>query len=199
MPKPTSSPKLLRAFGDESFREAPDGGYYVLAAAVYARTVEQQVRDVMREQLGTLKARKWHWTEMDAKHRLAAARALAQLGGIHVVTVGTPVPRRRQERARALCLQRLVHELHGYGVGALVLEGRTAQLNRRDIKTVAGARFQLPKGTRFTVSHANGTAEPLLWAADIVAGAVRASREGDRAPRMLLDQLIYDVEVETGC
>ncbi|MFE9745207.1 hypothetical protein ACFYOT_09905 [Saccharothrix saharensis] len=49
-----------------------------------------------------------------------------------------PAPR-RQERARAACLKRLVGELHAYGVGELLIESRTNELDRRDITTVSGA------------------------------------------------------------
>lgn len=44
--------------------------------------------------------------------------------GFHVVAVGNPVPRRRQERARAACLTALVGELHGFGVQYLLIEVR---------------------------------------------------------------------------
>jgi hypothetical protein len=37
---------------------------------------------------------------MDARERQQAAGAVAALGGLYVVAVGSPVPARKQERAR---------------------------------------------------------------------------------------------------
>jgi hypothetical protein len=153
----------------------------------------------MRAILGKRNTSKLHWNEMDAQQRRSAVKTVAGIDGFHVVTIGTPVPRRRQERARAQCLHRLVLELHGFGVGRLLVESRTHQLNMRDVATVAGTRFQLPKGTPLRVDHRAGAAEPLFWAADIVAGAVRAHREGQGRYRALLEECVYEIEVATSC
>lgn len=163
------------AYADESFRESRAGGYYVVAAAVF----EQGGHDLAREVLDSLRGRrrsaggKLHWNEMDAAEQRAAVKQLAALEALHLVVVGGPVPHRRQERARARCVRTLVLELHGYGVERLLMEGRTTALNARDVRAVQGARYELPKGSRFTIEHVPGPAEPLLWAADVVAGAVR--------------------------
>ncbi len=89
-------------------------------------------------------------------------------------------------------------ELHGYGVERLLMEGRTTALNARDVRAVQGARYELPKGSRFTIEHVPGPAEP-LWAADVVAGAVRAHREGDPDCRALLEHCVYELDMDTGC
>jgi hypothetical protein len=115
-----------------------------------------------------------------------------------MVTVGTPVPHRRQERAWSACLARLVHELHGCGVRTLLMESRSRVLNLRDVRTVSWARRLLPRGSDFQVDHVLGGAEPLTWA-DIVAGAVRAHREGEPAHRRLLDDKLYEIAVDTNC
>ncbi|OOC55618.1 MULTISPECIES: hypothetical protein [Nocardiopsis] len=72
-------------------------------------------------------------------------------------------------------------------------------LDQRDIRSVIGARRALPKGTVFTVEHLAGEAQPLLWVADVLAGAVRASRHGDPSYRDILAERIYDFDVATGC
>lgn len=186
------------AFVDESFHEAPTGGFYVLAAAMFDPASHELAREAMRAILGKRKTNKLHWNEMDSQQRRTAVETVGELDGFHVVAVGTPVPRRRQERARAMCLHRLVLELHGIGVNRLWIESRTRQLNGRDVATVAGARFQLPKGTIFRVDHLAGADESLLWAADIVAGAVRTHREGAGSYRLLLDSCLCEIEVATG-
>lgn len=172
---PLSTPPRV-AFADESFREDPTEGCYVLATAVLEQKSLQPARELMQRLLGSRRTSKLHWHEMDRLQQKDAAYSVAGIEGFHVVAVGVPVPRRRQERARAACLAALVSELHGRGVEHLLIEARAAKLNRRDITTVQGARFTLPQGSNFRVDHLPGSAEPLLWIADIVAGTVRASR-----------------------
>lgn len=185
------------AYADESFHEADHGGFYVLAAAVFDESTHDTVRATMQALRGKRRTPKLHWNEMDTRQQASAAETVAALDGFHIVTVGTPVPRTRQERARALCLGRLVTELHSYSVTDLVIEARTAQLDARDIATVRGARFSLPKGARFHVVHVPGKQEPLLWSADIVAGAVRAHHQGDGTYRRKLARCLYEVELDT--
>ncbi|AWH96418.1 hypothetical protein [Dietzia psychralcaliphila] len=185
------------AYADESFHEAAHGGFYVLAAAVFDESVHDTVRTAMQTLRGKRQTPKLHWNEMDTRQRTTAAAAVAALDGFHIVAIGTPVPRTRQERARAMCLTRLVTELHSFSVSDLVIESRTRQLDARDIATVRGARFLLPKGSRFHVVHVPGKQEPLLWPADLVAGAVRAHRQGDATFRRQLEHCLYEVELDT--
>ncbi|MCA1670787.1 MAG: hypothetical protein LC799_00805, partial [Actinobacteria bacterium] len=143
----------------------------------------EEVREAMlglRQRLRGHKAGdKLHWNHLEPRQRQAAVKQVAALPGFHVVTVGSPVPQRRQERARAVCLGRLIVELHQFGVTRLLMEAREQELNGRDVRTVTGARFLLPKGSEFRVDHEFGLRDPALWAADLVAGAVRAHRLGD--------------------
>lgn len=187
-----------QAWADESFHEDDHTGFYVIAAAVIEAGLYESARMMLDRLRGGL-ATKFHWTEMDARHRRDAAQRLAAIDGMHIVVIGAPVPRRRQERARAKCLETLAFELQGYGVDTLYMEAREAELNARDIRTVAAARYRLPRHSRFRVEHLNGAAEPLLWAADIVAGACSAARRGDRSYRDILAARIYDVEIGTDC
>ncbi len=76
--------------------------------------------------------------------------------------------------------------------GTLLREAREQELNRRDVHTVAGARFLLPKGSSFHVDHDHGAGEPILWVADLVAGAVRAHRIGDPTTRDALDNCVHE-------
>ncbi len=194
------NPPANQAFADESFREV-DGmaGFYVLAAAVFEVAAFEAARDAMRDLRGRRRSDKLHWNEMDDQEKQMATKAVSELDGFHIVTVGAPVPAKKQERARARCLNALVHELHSFDVKLLAMESRTRQLNARDVQVVQGARYQLPKGSQFRIDHIKGAEEPLCWAADIVAGALRAHREGRSGLRELLDDCLYEVEVDTGC
>ena len=193
---PTTPPT---AFADESFQEDPTEGFYVLAAAVLEVQAQQPTRELMRHLLGSRRTTSCTGTRWIGFNFKDAAYRVAGIEGFHVVAVGTPVPRRRQKRARAACLTTLVGELHGFGVQHLLIEARAADLNRRDVATVQGARFALPKGSRFRVDHIPGSVEPLLWVADVVAGVVRASRQGSPIGLELLGERVHVLEVPTSC
>ncbi|MBB4933312.1 hypothetical protein F4561_004132 [Lipingzhangella halophila] len=186
------------AYADESFLEADSGGFYVIAAAVIENHGIEEARQEMLALRGKRRTNKTHWTEMDPGERAHAAKMVATLEGLHIVTVGRPVPPKHQDRARAKCLQPLVAELNGYGVGTLFLEARNAKQDKWDIKTVIATRRALGK-INFNVAHLYGGNEPLLWVADIVAGAVQASRRGYPAYRNVLDNQVYEIEIDTGC
>lgn len=65
----------------------------MLAAAIFERNEHvQRARDAMLKLRGSRKTSKTHWNEMDARDRLRAAKLLAQMAGVHLVTVGAPVP-----------------------------------------------------------------------------------------------------------
>ena len=191
------------AFADESFSEHLTNGFYVLAAAVLESDACEDVREAMlglRQRLRGRKAGdKLHWNLLEPLQRQDAVKQVVALPGFHVVTVGSPVPRRRQERARAVCLGRLVVELHDFGVTRLLMEAREQELNERDIRTVTGARFLLLKGSEFRIDHEFGLQDPALWAADLVAGAIRAHRLGDSTYREGLADRVLEIEVITDC
>ncbi|MFI5559065.1 hypothetical protein ACIA2T_07270 [Amycolatopsis japonica] len=186
-----------QAFADESFHEDPSGGFYVLAAAVLPITRHAELREVMLDVRGGRRSSKLHWYPMDHQEKLDVVKRVADFDELHVVTVGTPVRPKRQERSRALCLQRLVVELHGAGVDTLVAEARQADLNKRDVDSVRHARLYLPRGTVFRVEHRFGKDEPLLWIADVVAGAVRARLTGSAAFFEPLSGCVHEIRMDT--
>ena len=179
---------------DESFHEHPTKGFYVLAAAVFSGESED-ARAAMLALRGSRRTQKLHWNEMDDQQQGTAAAVVAGLDGMHLVTIGSPVPLRKQERARRASLRRLAYELHGLGVTQILMESRQIVLDRQDVQLITATRNDLPKGTRLRVDHQRGAAEPLFWVADIVAGAVRADREGVAAYRETLGALVQTFEV----
>ncbi|MFF4607815.1 hypothetical protein ACFY12_34380 [Streptomyces sp. NPDC001339] len=184
------------AWSDESFHEHDDTGFYIIAAALIPDDVQEHVRKEMLRLQARHSSTKVHWTKADRTQRAELARAVAALDGLHVVAIGAPVRPRRQERARAHCLNLLVCELHWFGVEHLFMEARDPVLNARDVATVQQARYALPKDARFRLDHLPGAAEPLLWVADIVAGAVRAEKLGDPRYRAILGERVIDFPVE---
>ncbi|MFD0420333.1 hypothetical protein [Streptomyces parvus] len=191
---------MRTAWLDESFREHESDGFYIIAGTILDPASESNARLAMRSLKGSRHTAKLHWTEMDRTERKDATQIVAAQRGLHVVSIGTPVPQRRQERARSKCLSALVVELHGFGISHLYLEARQEELNARDIRTIAAVRqTALPKGTIMRGEHIPGAKEPLLWISDIVAGAVRTQRLGDSRYTDLLGETLIDFTVTTDC
>lgn len=188
----TDAPALY-AWVDESTRRRASGtSIYVLAATVLsigqADDVRRRVRALRLPRLKFL-----HWHEESRDRRLQIASAIAELETLHTVVVGAPVDATRLEKARTRCLVRLVAELVGIGVEHMIFEGRTAIQNRRDVATIAELRSRKAIPGTFSVDFAGKRDDPMLWIADIVAGAVGASLTGtDVEP---LDALGSSVEV----
>jgi len=190
----------IEAFADESFAESTGTtGFYILAAVMVNQAEYLAARELVSGLSGRRPGRKLHWTEMDSRQRREAVLCAAGLEASYVVSVGSPVPPKRQERARAACLQATVFELYACGIERLYVESRTPELDRRDVKTVMGARFSLPKDCVFFVHHHVGAEEPLLWFADIVAGSVRAARLGQPEFRRILGDRVTEISVTTTC
>jgi hypothetical protein len=159
------------AYIDESFQEHDSEGFYVLAAAVLGHG-SAEIGTLLKGLAAHRSPGKLHWAGSSSRYRRAATERIAGLDAFHVVAVGAPVAPRKQERARAICLRRLAFELNGLG-------------------------FDLPKGTSLHVEHRRGAREPRLWVADVVAGIVRAHRQGDSAYLELLGDRLHLVEVPT--
>ncbi|MFG1859814.1 hypothetical protein [Microbispora bryophytorum] len=183
------------AWADESFQEDDTTGFYIIAAVIIPASAQESARAQMLRAQARHAPAKLHWVARDDKERLELAYTVAEIEGLHVVAVGSPVHQRRQERARAYCLHQLVLELHGFGVEQLFMEARQPTLNTRDITTVQHARYTLPKGTHFRIDHLPGAGEALLWVADIMAGAVRAEKLGDPRYREILGDRVIDFPV----
>lgn len=183
------------AYVDESFQEHGSDGFYVLAAAI----VDLAGEDPARQQMQALRGRrrtKLHWTDMDHRDRTRAAVTVRDLDSVHLVTIGTPVPPRNQERARRISLQRLAYELNSLGITRILLEARQSTLDRHDVAVIQQVRYSLPKGTQLRADHQPGADEPLFWLADIVAGAYSADRRGDHRYRPHLEHKVQLIEVD---
>lgn len=62
-------------------------------------------------------------------------------------------------------------------MSTVALEAREARQNESDLKLLAGLRTDRHIGLELRMTHPKGPGEPLLWLADIVAGAVAADRQ----------------------
>jgi hypothetical protein len=166
------------AFVDEAIWAPPDdAGCYVLAASVLETSGSSAARAALTE-LRLPRQRRLHWRDESTPRRRKITAAVAGLDALHPVVVGAPLDPARQERARRKCLEHLLHLLAEAGVERVVLESRTDSLNARDANLVDVLRIRhaIPPTLRVAVQRPEF--EPLLWAADVIAGAVRAAIAG---------------------
>lgn len=168
---------VLHAWVDESMRVSNVAEPMYLMAAVVADPTEcEPIREHLRAlpHLGP----KLHWRELDARLKRTVIDRLAAMNLPHLVVAATPLDHRKQERARALCLERLCWQLHLLGVSRVVLEARTASLNQRDHKLVVQLRGKksLPAAVRVEIEQPSS--EPMLWIPDQILGAVGDAETG---------------------
>lgn len=162
------------AYGDESVREGTGGLYYVLGAAVVMRDLDE-TRAALRALVPGRQDR-LHWRGEREARRLALLAILSDAGAAVFASWCYPVPRHRQERARRVCLTTLAGDLAREGVEELVLEHRDEAGDRLDRQTMLDARHGGVADLRY--GFARPAEEPLLWAADAIAGALSVHLAG---------------------
>ncbi len=170
----------MHAYVDESLRQGPTGLYVV--ATVVITGDRDHARNVARSVLLRRQPRyHWHAESEPQRHRMLEA-----ITGLDVRVLAyacRPVAPSKTERARALCIGRLLWDLVAEddlgNVDELVLESRQEHNDRKDRKIIAAAQraHRAPASLRY--SHAQPSAEPLLWLPDAVAGAVSAHVAGE--------------------
>lgn len=167
------------AWGDESVRPdaAKGGAVYFLGAAI----IDLGYYDTCRDTLLALPRTgpKLHWHDADDRRRRTIITAVETLPAQHLVVIAAPADPTRPERARAKCIERMLHELDQYGVTRLVMEARTQSLNVRDMTLMdrlRGAK-RIPSGVR--LEFGLPSQEPLLWLPDQVLGAVGLFEAGE--------------------
>lgn len=170
-PDPDREPQLV-AMVDESYRVADDG-HYVMAAAVAERGDLEQIRGRVSV-LPPAGKGYFHWVDEGTELRERMLCVVEDLQLAHLVVAATPVGRKRQGRARAKCLERLMWELNHQGVGHVMLESRGDQ-DADDRRVIGGLRQQqhLPRSLTYGFGSKRN---PELWVADAIAGAVVAAR-----------------------
>jgi hypothetical protein len=181
-PLPTSA---LSAWIDESISVGNDArpGVYALASVITESSAVDDLRDILRA-LREKKVVRLHWVAESIKRRDLIAHTIAELDLRSVVSLGSPVHRQKQERARRCCLECLLYDLEEIGVTQAQLESRMPADNRRDLNLVNSARDKGLISRKLSVDFARPVQEPMLWLPDAVAGAVTAAHLGE--PRWLL-------------
>jgi hypothetical protein len=161
---------VLTAYVDESLRRrADDLSVYAMAAVV----VDSADHEALRATLKSLllgNRRRLHWRDESPKHRIEIAEALASLPIEGMVVAHIHDRTTRHERARRLCLERLLHELGAGSAAGVVIESRSAE-DRLDRGLLTGLRRSRRVPLSMEVRWESPLDEPLLWSADAVVGA----------------------------
>jgi hypothetical protein len=122
---------------------------------------------------------------------------VSALGLRAVAAIALPGTKRRQERARALCLTKLLWQLAERQVDAVTLESRGSQ--RRDdddARVIGGGKRAGTVPKQLVYGHAQPKVEPLLWLGDLVASALTAGIAGeDTTCLAALELMVETIEI----
>jgi hypothetical protein len=167
----------VTAYVDESMRPGP-GGLYLLAAVL---VVPQEMGRAREAAQGLLSPRqpRFHWHSETELQRRRMLERVAELGCV-VLGYMCPAVTRRNDRPRALCLNRMLWDLRERGVHELVIESRQEHNDSKDRLTIMRAKKAGAAPAALTSAFARPVEEPLLWLADAMAGAIRAQHVGGR-------------------
>jgi hypothetical protein len=167
-----------KAFVDESVYLTAGEDGYLLAAVFFRASQLEKVRGALTDLRGR-GAGKLHWRdESDARRTLLTA-AISNLTLTHMIVMRQSSQHQRSERSRRQCLARLLHELESLRVHDVTFESRGPADDTRNRAMVDALRAQHAITSQLRIAHEAGPAEPMLWAADIVAGIARSSRTGN--------------------
>jgi hypothetical protein len=171
-------PLAKTAYVDESLRVS--SGLYILAAVIIADTDAEHQRQALKTLLYRGQER-LHWRKESAQHRSQIIKAVRRLRHTGAVVIATGMTPSRQERARRKCIERLLAELASRGIAQVVFERRHRELDARDHALIAALMRQQSLPAAFRATWKAATSEPLLWLADIAAGAASLAETGDDA------------------
>lgn len=159
------------AWGDESLRMHGTPPIYLMCATIFGESAEEDLRPLVAGEPRGM--RKLHWYDMNGREKRRSLEALAEVPHWSAVAIASPmIASIRPERGRRKCLERLLPELEGNGVGLLKLESRWKQEDQADVDMVVALRNRRMI-ERIQVEHVKPDAgEPRLWVPDQVLGPI---------------------------
>jgi len=163
---------------DESLRVRH--GLYLLAAVIVADADAHSHRQALTALLLRHQAR-LHWRDEGSMRREQLTDAICELRYTGIIVIATGMTSARQERARRKCIERLVIELARRGIANAVFERRHDELDAGDRTLITALRRQHSIPPSFRATWNPAVSEPLLWLADIAAGAASLAETGDDA------------------
>jgi len=164
------------AYLDESGRVSPEGLYVVAAAVVMT---DQGAARAAAGSVLLPGQRRYHWRNEDEAQRYRMLECMTELELPVRGYVRRSVDPKRLERARALCLRRVLWDLRRDGVDELVIESRHESSDRRDRLTIVRAQQARIASRSLLYEHRQPDGEPILWFADAAAGAIIAAAAGE--------------------
>ncbi len=123
------------------------------------------------ESLRLGKSPRLHWRDESPPRQLMIAERLSNMPVRGVVAVHLHEKETRSERARRLCLERLLVELDKAGVAVATIESRSPSQDHLDLLLLMGVRRTRTLSENIRIIWRPSHEEPLLWAADAVVGA----------------------------
>lgn len=156
------------AFFDESVRVRNPGVYVLALVSVSARDAPHARRSL--EAMLLPGQRRLHWRDESAERRSEILSLLEALGLHGSAYLALLTRGGRQSRARALCLEAALWDLRNARISEAVIESRGAQ-DRLDRSTILHAQKAGIADEGLSYRFARPTNEPMLWAADAIAGA----------------------------
>lgn len=163
----------MYAWVDESIRTVGEP-MYLLGASITSPESYDTAAEVLTR--FAPRGNKLHWRDLGEAGKKPVIDAIPELCLHHVVVIGAPMIDIRQERARGRCFERLLWELDQAGVTKVVFESRTPHQDRTDRRRVDGLRGRGVITGELRAEWRRGAEEPLLWAPDIVLGALGDAR-----------------------
>jgi hypothetical protein len=185
---------MLTAFIDESGRRRVDDLCVYALAAVIVDVSDMADCRLAMDGLRYGKSPVVHWRVERPARRSLIAKRLAGLPIQGAVAVAMYTQGTRSERARRQCLSRLLPELQQRGISEAELESRGTTLDHRDRQLLTGLRKSHQVSDRMIVRWGLPSVEPMLWAADCLAGSV-TSWFGDETQYLhLLAEMVALIE-----
>lgn len=162
------------AYVDESIR-SESGLLYVVGAVVVDPVEGAGLKEGLRVSIGSNRP-PFHWRNESATVRQKAVGVLLEHGPDLIVVFHRGPPRANQERIRRKCVERLLWEGRDLLAG-LVIESRGSHGDARDRRTIRQAQDRRLVSRALGYDFLRAAVEPLLWAADAIAGAVGSALE----------------------
>jgi hypothetical protein len=160
---------LIVAIDESNSSTGP--GLYVLAAVLVPRSAAGDLRASLRSLL-LPRQQRLHWTKENQQRRLRMLQLVAQPDVVPQAYVArAPWHKHEYVRGRSLAL---ILRNHCMTATEVIIESRQAHRDKHDRQVIAHARRNSMIAPGVEVSFAPPRDEPLLWAADAIAGATLA-------------------------
>ena len=188
---------MVAAWGDESgSNPRVDPGVFLLGAVMASPEETAGAREAMSTMLPA-GASKVHWSQTDPRRRRLLIAQIADLPVSALVVVRSGSPDEPAERRRRKCFTHFALELEARGCTRLTLESRGTRADGRDRTMLDALRASRTVSPALRLDHLPGSADPLLWIADVLCGAVVAARSGRPEHLDVLCPQVTLVEVPT--